>query len=83
MPGLYANSPDLVGKPYASIADYPGDKPKAQSPNGYKVYKGIRKVLLVNSDGIVVDFYDWEPFGDQYRHVQRRAQEAWGITWPI
>jgi hypothetical protein len=46
------------------------------------VYKGFRKVFLV-SGGIVVDFYEWKPSGDQYRRVQKKAQAAWGLIWPI
>jgi hypothetical protein len=82
MPGLYINSPNLIGKPYKDVADYPNTWPIAQSPDGRKVYKGFRKVFLVVND-TVVDFYDWEPFGDQYRHIQKQAQRAWGMTWPI
>jgi len=82
MPGLYINSPSIAGKSYKDVADYPNARPLAQPPDGRMVYKGIRKVYLV-SNGIVVDFYDWEPFGDRYRSVQKRAQDAWGITWPI
>jgi len=82
MPGLYINSPSLIGKSYKEVADYPSARPVAQSPDGRMVYKGFRKVFLV-VDGVVVDFYDWEPFGDQYRHTQKRAQATWGMTWPI
>jgi hypothetical protein len=46
------------------------------------VYKGFRKVFLV-SGGIVVDFYEWKPSGDQYRRVQKKAQATWGLIWPI
>jgi len=82
MPGLFINSPALIGKPYKEAADYPNARPVAQSPDGRAVYKGFRKVFLV-VNGTVVDFYDWEPFGNQYRHAQKRAQDAWGMTWPI
>ncbi len=83
MPGSFINSPNhIVGQPYSKVADYPSARPIATTADGRLVYKGFRKVFLVTND-IVVDFYDWEPFGNQYRYTQRRAQEAWGITWPI
>jgi len=81
MPGQFINSPNLVGKPYKEVADYPYDKPIAQDGNRF-VYKGIRKVYLVQ-DGQVVDFFDWEPFGNNYLYTQRKAQQAWGIKWLI
>ncbi len=81
MPGQFVNSPDLIGKPYKEVADYPNDKPIAQDGNRF-VYKGIRKVYLVQ-DGKVIDFFDWDIYGNQYRHTQRKAQEAWGIKWLI
>jgi len=82
MPGLFINSLQLIGQRYSKVADYPNARPIAQSSDGRAVYKGFRKVILVVND-IIVDFYDWEPFGDQYRHAQKRAQAAWGMTWPI
>jgi len=82
MPGRFINSPKIIGQPYVEVATYPNARPIAQSPDGRMVYKGFRKVFLVK-DGIVVDFYDWEPFGNRYRHVQRQAQAAWGMIWPI
>jgi len=82
MPGRFKNSPCIIGRLYKEVADYPNAKPIAQSPGGWTVYKGFRKVYLV-IDGVIVDFYDWEPFGNQYRYVQKKAQEAWGIKWPI
>jgi len=81
MSGRFIDSPDLVGKPYAAVADYPANKPIAVDGNR-AVYKGHRKVILV-VDGIVADYYDWDIYGDQYRHVQKQAQRAWGMTWPI
>jgi hypothetical protein len=82
MPGRFINSPThLVGKKYSDIAEYPWDKPIAIYGNRC-VYKGYRKVILVQ-DGIVVDFYDWDKYGDEYRAVQKMAQNAWGITWYI
>jgi len=81
MPGQFINSPDLIGKPYNEVADYPFDKPIAQDGDRF-VYKGIRKVYLVEN-GKVVDFFDWEKFGDRYRYAQKQAQSAWGINWVI
>jgi len=81
MAGRFIDSPNLVGINYASVADYPYDKPIAQDGDRL-VYKGRRKVYLVTS-GTIVDYYDWEILGDQYRHVQRQAQSAWGIPWVI
>jgi hypothetical protein len=81
MPGQFTNSPNLIGKSYKEVADHPYDEPIAQDGDRF-VYKGIRKVLLVQ-DGKVIDFYDWEKFGNKYRYVQKKAQEAWGIKWPI
>jgi hypothetical protein len=81
MPGQFINSPDLVGKSYKEVADYPYDKPIAQDGNRF-VYKGIRKVYLVQN-GQIIDFFDWEKFGNQYRYVQKKAQETWGIRWLI
>jgi len=84
MPGRFKTSPNhIIGLPYAKIADYPDDRPIAQSPDGkQQVYKGIRKVYLV-TNGIVTDFFDWEILGNQYRHIQKQAQRAWGMTWLI
>jgi len=83
MPGRFKNSPDIIGRPYKEVADYPSARPIAQSPDGtQQVYKGIRKVYLV-SDGIVTDYFDWEILGDQYRHIQRYAQSVWGIKWIV
>ncbi len=82
MPGRFKTSFGLIGRYYKDVADYPNARPIAQSPDGLAVYKGFRKVYLV-SNGTVVDFYDWEPFGSQYRHAQRQAQADWGMTWPI
>jgi len=81
MPGKFINSPNLIGKLYKKVADFPNARPVAQDGNR-AVFKGFRKVYLV-VDGVVTDFFDWDIYGDQYRHVQRRAQAAWGITWPI
>jgi len=81
MPGQFTNSPDLIGKPYKEVADHPYDEPIAQDGDRF-VYKGIRKVILVK-DGKVIDFFDWEKFGNQYRYAQKKAQEAWGIKWLI
>ncbi len=84
MPGKFIDSPNhIIGRPYTEVADYPNDRPIAQFPDGRMVYKGIRKVYLVGSDGSVIDFYDWDIFGSQYRHIQKQAQRAWGITWPV
>jgi len=81
MPKQFVNSPDLVGKHYVDVADYPYDKPIAQD-GGRLVYKGIRKALLV-IDGVIADFYDWDIYGNDYRNVQRKAQADWGISWQI
>jgi len=84
MPGRFVDSPNhIIGRRYVDVADYPCNRPIAQSPDGkQQVFKGIRKVYLV-TNGIVTDFFDWDIYGDQYRHVQKQAQRAWGITWPI
>jgi len=74
MPGRFTTSPNIIGKPYEEIADYPGDPPIATDGNR-AVYKGRRKVILV-VDGVVRDFFDWEIFGNQYRDVQRLAQST-------
>jgi len=81
MSGIFVDSPDLVGKSYASVADYPHDQPIAQD-GARSVYKGIRKVVLV-VDGVVADYYDWDIYGSQYYHIQKQAQLAWGINWWI
>ena len=81
MPSQFTNSPNLIGKSYKEVADHPYDEPIAQDGD-WVVYKGIRKVLLVQ-DGKVIDFYDWEKFGNKYRYAQKKAQEAWGIKWLI
>jgi hypothetical protein len=82
MPGRFIDSPDLVGKPYAEVADYPADKAIAIDGNR-AVYKGIRKVYLVNDNGIIIDYYDWDIYGNQWLHTQKQAQRAWGMSWPI
>jgi len=82
MTGLYIKKPGLIGRYYKDVADYPSARPIVQSPDGMAVYKGFRKVFLVFG-GIVVDFYEWKPSGDQYRRVQKKAQAAWGLIWPI
>ena len=81
MPGQFTNSPDLIGKSYKEVADHPYDEPITILCDRV-VYKGIRKVLLVQ-DGKVIDFFDWEKFGNKYRYAQKKAQEAWGIKWLI
>ncbi len=64
MPGRFKTSPNhIVGQRYADVADYPNDPPLTVDGNRI-VYKGIRKVYLVVDD-VVVDFYDWEIYGDQ------------------
>jgi len=80
MPGRFKTSPEIIGRLYKEVADY-GDPPIAVDGNR-AVYKGLRKVYLV-VDGLVVDFYDWEVLGNQYRHVQKQAQRAWGIKWIV
>jgi len=81
MSGQFINSPDLVGKRYADVADYQHDQPIAQDGDRL-VYKGRRKVYLVHND-IVMDFFDWDIYGSQYRDVQKRAMSTWGVTWVI
>jgi len=81
MSGQFINSPALIGRRYSSIADYPGDQPIAQDGDRL-VYKGKRKVYLVVND-VVVDFYDWDIYGSDYRYTQKRARTAWGIHWAI
>jgi hypothetical protein len=81
MPGRFKTSPNIIGKPYKEVADYPNDKPIAQDGDRF-VYKGIRKVYLVKDD-IVIDFFDWEKFGNKYRYAQKNAQYEWGIKWLI
>ncbi len=81
MPGRFKTSPNIVGKRYSDVADYPNDAPIARDGNR-AVYKGLRKVVLVEND-VVVDFYDWEILGNQYRHIQKQAQAAWGIKWIV
>jgi hypothetical protein len=81
MSGRFVNSPDLIGKKYSQVADYPSDKPVAQKGDWF-VFKGRRKVYLVH-DHVVMDFFDWDIYGSQYRDVQKQAQVAWGISWQI
>lgn len=77
----FINTPDLTNALYAQVADYPFDPPIAVCGDK-KVYKGRRKVYLVKDD-VVVDFYEWDIYGSQYRDVQRAAMAAWGISWSI
>jgi len=81
VPGRFVNSPDIIGRLYKEVADYPGDPPIAVD-NNRKVFRGKQKVYLVQDD-LVIDFYDWEIFGSQYRDVQRLAQYRWNIRWTI
>jgi hypothetical protein len=81
MPGRFIDSPDIIGKAYHEVADYPNDRPIAVDGNRC-VYRGKRKVYLVK-DGIVEDYFDWEIYGSQYRDVQKNAQYKWGIRWII
>ena len=81
MAGRFITSPDLIGKWYDKVADYPYDKPIAQDGDRF-VYKGIRKVYLV-ADGKVLDFFDWDIYGSDGRDAQIHAQRVWGIKWHI
>jgi hypothetical protein len=82
MPGRFINSPaHLVGQKYLNVAEYPYSPPIAVSGDRC-VYKGYQKVLLVK-DGVVMDFYDWDVYGNDYRNAQKMAQDVWGITWHI
>ena len=81
MPGRFIDSPDIIGKAYHEVADYPNDRPIAVDGNR-QVYRGKRKVYLVEND-IIIDYFDWEIYGSQYRDVQRNAQYKWGIRWII
>jgi len=81
MAGRFIDSPDIIGKHYLDVCDYPNDRPIAVDGNRC-VYRGKRKVYLVK-DGIVEDYFDWEIYGSQYRDVQRNAQYKWGIRWII
>jgi hypothetical protein len=79
MPGKFIDSPDIIGKRYLDVCDYPSDKPIAVDGNR-QVYKGKRKVYLVQ-DGIIIDYFDWDIYGNEYLHVQKQAQRSWGIRW--
>jgi len=82
MPGRFAYSPDyIIGAAYSLVADYPNSLPVAVD-NNRCVFMGKGKVFLVES-GIVVDYFDWEPYGSQYWDVQRIAQKEWGLRWMI
>jgi len=81
MPGRFIDSPDIIGKPYLEVCDYPSSLPIAVDGNRC-VYRGKRKVYLVRN-GIVEDYFDWEIYGSQYRDVQKNAQYQWGIKWII
>lgn len=79
MPGRFIDSPDIVGKLYAAVADYPNDSPIAIDGDR-RVYKGKRKIYLVQ-DGVVIDYFDWDIYGSEYRNIQEQAQRNWGIRW--
>jgi hypothetical protein len=81
MAGRFIDSPDIIGKVYHEVADYPGDMPIAVDGNR-QVYRGKRKVYLVK-DGIIIDYFDWEIYSSQHRDVQKNAQYEWGIKWII
>jgi hypothetical protein len=82
MPGRFAYSPDyIIGVAYSLVADYPNSLPIAVDGNRC-VFMGKGKVFLVEN-GIVVDYFDWEPYGSQYWDTQKIAQEKWGLRWVI
>jgi len=80
MAGRFAYSPNyIIGAAYSVVADCPGNLPIVVNGNRC-VFMGIRKVYLVEN-GIVLDYYDWEPYGSQYWDTQKIAQEKWGLKW--
>jgi len=82
MAGKFAYSPDyIIGAAYSVVADYPNSLPIAVDGNRC-VFQGKRKIYLVQ-DGIVVDYYDWEPYGTQYWDTQKIAQKEWRMRWMI
>jgi len=81
MPGRFVDSPDIIGKLYLDICDYPGDMPIAFDGNR-QVYKGKNKVYLVQ-DGVVIDYFDWDIYGTQYKDIQKLAQQVWNTRWII
>jgi hypothetical protein len=81
MPGRFKTSPDIIGRPYQEVADYPKDPPIAVEGNR-KVFRGKLKVYLVEN-GIVKDFFDWQVFGNEYKDIQKLAQSTWKIKWVI
>jgi hypothetical protein len=75
-----------IGLKHSAVCGNYGDPRyfrRAILDNGSQVWKGERCIYLVNNLGTIIDYRNWDIYGNEGRNVQTNAMCDWGVKWTV